>query len=278
MAMTDEALAYVRQLFSSEAKAWAAADANAKEALEMAVMYLTEKIEASHQGCRQQTSAVDQRLTSRIESSLSDGKALMDERDRRVTERFEEHDLRYHQRFLASELALTEARQVNDLALSAALDAVRELALERDRRINDALGETNIRLREHVSQVRDEAKNALLAQALMVQQALDATRVATDKAEASIADRFHSTNEFRAQLTDQAARFITRTEAEVRISQNAEKIEALERRTREDMAPLRTAMDMGSGRTTGADKLWGYIVGAIGLAATVISVVIATRP
>lgn len=70
------------------------------------------------------------------------------------------------------------------------------------------------------------------------------------------------TNEFRGQLGDQAEKFITRTEALARAQANGDKIDALQAR-----------MDRNEGRSGGFNQGWGYLVGAIGLAATVIMIV-----
>jgi hypothetical protein len=72
------------------------------------------------------------------------------------------------------------------------------------------------------------------------------------------------TNEFRGQLGDQAEKFITRAEALARAQANADKIDALQAR-----------IDRNEGRSGGLNQGWGYLVGAIGLAATVIMIVIA---
>ena len=61
------------------------------------------------------------------------------------------------------------------------------------------------------------------------------------KAELAAERRFDSVNEFRAQLSDQAATFISRAEALLQINANAEKIDALSAR-----------MDRGEGGHVGA--------------------------
>ncbi len=51
------------------------------------------------------------------------------------------------------------------------------------------------------------------AQEKAVRAALEAAQKAVDKAEEAATKRFESVNEFRAQLADQAASFLTRREA-----------------------------------------------------------------
>lgn len=74
------------------------------------------------------------------------------------------------------------------------------------------------------------------------------------------------TNEFRGQLADQQATFITRTEALSRDQANADKTDALAARA-----------DRTEGRSGGLNSGWGYLVGAIGLAATIIMIFFALK-
>lgn len=62
------------------------------------------------------------------------------------------------------------------------------------------------------------------SQALSVAAALEAANLATAKAERAVEQRFQSVNEFRSTLSDQAAQFITRTEAQASIDRNSERI------------------------------------------------------
>lgn len=72
------------------------------------------------------------------------------------------------------------------------------------------------------------------------------------------------TNEFRGQLSDQQATFITRTETLARAQANADKIDA-----------INTRLDRTEGRSGGLNSGWGYLVGAAGLVATIIAIVFA---
>jgi hypothetical protein len=60
--------------------------------------------------------------------------------------------------------------------------------------------------------------------------ALASAKEATGKAELAANARFESVNEFRAQLTDQAATFFSRVEAEARLDAMYERIQTLETR------------------------------------------------
>lgn len=71
------------------------------------------------------------------------------------------------------------------------------------------------------------------AQEKSVTAALTAAKDAVDKAQESAEKRFDSVNEFRAQLSDQATTFMPRSEAEQRISQNADRLEKMDRAAQE---------------------------------------------
>lgn len=105
---------------------------------------------------------------------------------------------------------------------------------------------------------------ALTAAERAVQTALLAAEKAVNKAEVAAERRFEAVNEFRGQLSDQAATFMPRTEADVRISSLAEKVDAIDKR-----------QDVSHGRSAGLDKGWGYLLGAVGLAGGAIAIVVA---
>lgn len=71
-------------------------------------------------------------------------------------------------------------------------------------------------LKEHEDEMRlaqhRELSNAIHAVELTAAAALASSKEAVQKAEVATEKRFESVNEFRATLTDQAAKFITRKE------------------------------------------------------------------
>jgi len=73
-------------------------------------------------------------------------------------------------------------------------------------------------------------------------------------------------NEFRGTLDDIGKKQMPRTEAEALAKANSEKIDALQAR-----------MDRNEGRGGGFNSSWGYLVGAVGLIATLIMIFIALR-
>lgn len=85
---------------------------------------------------------------------------------------------------------------------------------ERDRRTEQRFADGNIAVNA-----------ALIAQEKAVNAALTAANAAVTKAEVASEKRFESQNEFRAQLADQAARLLSRAEAEARFMGIAEKID-----------------------------------------------------
>lgn len=97
---------------------------------------------------------------------------------------------------------------------------------------------------------------------------------ATDVALEALNKRFDSVNEFRQTLADQTATFIPRIEAIQRADNNADKITALEKRLNESVSSINSRLDLNAGKSTGMNAIWGYLVGAIGLSATIISIIL----
>lgn len=96
-----------------------------------------------------------------------------------------------------------------------------------------------------------------------VNAALIAAKEAVLKAETSADKRFESVNEFRQTLSDQTKTFISRVESEA-------KLESFNNRLSDTVARL----DKLEGRSIGMNAGWAYIVGAVGLAATIISIIL----
>lgn len=86
---------------------------------------------------------------------------------------------------------------------------------------------------------------------------------AIEKAEAAVERRLEGMNEFRASLADQARLLMPRLEADSRISALAEQIRNLESR-----------IDRQEGRGSGLNAGWGYLIGAVGLIAGLIGIVL----
>ena len=114
-------------------------------------------------------------------------------------------------------------------------------------------GDDTVSLREHITTLLAEMDRrfvaAIAAQDKAVQIAMVASEKAVVKAEIAAEKRFESVNEFRGQLADQAATFMPRAEAEQRLSALSEKIS-----------------DLRGSSKAGANALWAYLAGAVGLA------------
>jgi hypothetical protein len=105
---------------------------------------------------------------------------------------------------------------------------------------------------------------AILAQDKAVQIAMVASEKAVVKAEVAAEKRFEANNEYRSQLTEQAATFMPRAEAEQRLSQMLESI-----------SELKQAQSGRGGRDAGATATRALFLalGALGL--TLLGVVVA---
>lgn len=125
-------------------------------------------------------------------------------------------------------------------------------------------------LKMHYDKVLEEMdrryEQRFIAQESASRAAMTAAQEAVHKAEVAAEKRFDSVNEFRATLADQASTLMPRAESTLRweaVSERVTKIENL------------LAADVG--KSQGLNAAWGYLVGAIALAATVVSIIIATR-
>jgi len=121
-------------------------------------------------------------------------------------------------------------------------------------------------LRIHLSSTLAETdkrnEQRFQAQEKAVMAALVAAEKAVAKAEIAAEKRFDAVNEFRGQLTDQAATFMPRLESEHRHSQAAEKIADLEQRLTENLASVNSRLDLTSGKNTGYSTVWAILVSA----------------
>jgi hypothetical protein len=112
--------------------------------------------------------------------------------------------------------------------------ALREVVAELDG-LRDVMNE-----RDRLYAERDTARKTAVDAALVAQEkatsvAMAAADRANSKAELANEKRFEGVNEFRGQLSDQAATFLPRAEAAARFEALTEKVEALRRSKSEDM-------------------------------------------
>lgn len=152
-------------------------------------------------------------------------------------------------------------------------------------------------LKEHLETVGDERdrryQERFDAQEAAMHAALIAAKEAVLKAEVAIGERLTLLNEFRAQSKDEQARYITRTEAEGATDRNSERIQELitkvqtcvtrdemtaaETRYSERLQVLETRQNLSQGKGVGLAAAFGYIVGAAGAVAAVITIIVMLR-
>jgi len=153
--------------------------------------------------------------------------------------------------------------------------AVEVLAESLKQQVN--VGDDN--LRQHISNQVDQIKQALEAANKLMDARLgtldqqiksvhreidietDATRTAVQKAETATEKRFESVNEFRAQMADQSALFISRREVEASVNAISEKVAAITDR-----------INRSEGKGSGMSQIVGWIFGAVGLVVGLIAI------
>jgi hypothetical protein len=115
---------------------------------------------------------------------------------------------------------------------------------------------------------REQAPHGFVSLRDYVDVQFTAVKEAVAKQETATENRFAGVNEFRAQLGDQTRTLMPRLEAE-------QKFKSLE----DKAAQLETRLNSRDARGRGMGEIWGYIVGAVGAAALLLSLVLrATHP
>jgi len=123
-----------------------------------------------------------------------------------------------------------------------------------------AIAELDKRVDQRFEQNDKALQAALLAAKEAVAAALTAAKEAVDKAETAAGKRFEATNEFRGQLSDQAAQFMSREVADAQFRELRNLVSELQRRT--DIAEGK----LSGGRETNAN-LYAFVAGLSGLVA-----------
>ncbi len=155
---------------------------------------------------------------------------------------------------------------------STVLSLARSLVSEQEKRFVLALSALDERislrfdLAEQARQIALTAqetamRTALAAQEKLVSAALESAVKAVTKAETASEKRFEGVNEFRAALSDQQRNLMSRTEAS-----------ALLQGMQDKLADITTRIDRGEGRGSGLQAGWGYLVTAIGLLLTILTI------
>lgn len=122
-----------------------------------------------------------------------------------------------------------------------------------------------VTLRDHLTMLlvatQDKNEVRFVAMEKATVAALAAAQRAVEKAEIAVEKRLEGMNEFRGTLSDQASMLMPRAEAENRLTTLSERVAALSSR-----------IDRGEGKGSGLSAGWGYLVGAVGLLGSILSV------
>jgi hypothetical protein len=165
------------------------------------------------------------------------------------------------------EARLRDAREHSSLELTALKEMLFRFREDTNHSRQEVLEFINGQFRERDlrAQQRFEASEKALAAAMLaaekaINAALTSAAQAVQKAEVASENRFAAVNEFRSQLADQTSTFIPRIEANAKLESISEKLDALSSR-----------LDRSEGSGYGKNALWGYLIGAIGAVAAIVS-------
>ncbi len=175
-------------------------------------------------------------------------------------------------RFVDKQLSTLEANHT--ARLDSAIEALTQ-RIEDQRLMLDERYATSVKALDAAFKAQQLAmETAFTAADKAVQAALSSAEKAVTKAESAAEKRFESVNEFRAQLTDQAATFLSRSEGEIRFSALAERLDTLTGANAIRLTEVERRLNLTQGKASGANTLWGYIVGGIGTLIAIIAIVL----
>jgi hypothetical protein len=136
------------------------------------------------------------------------------------------------------------------------------------------MSDQDVSLREYLSALISAAEKRSDDRFEAMQEAVKAafaeSQKAITKAETATEKRFESVNEFRASLSDQATRFITRDT----LNALADKLEASIDRNREDLDQLAKRLDLREGETAGSRLTTTTLYTAVGVAVAFIGLLV----
>jgi hypothetical protein len=118
---------------------------------------------------------------------------------------------------------------------------------------------------------------ALVSQEKAVAAALDAAQRAVIKAEIAQEKRNEATNEFRGQLSDQAATLMPRAEAEQRLSALDAKFAQLHKADEDKIAELMKSRDQTTGRSKGMTAMQQALVAVVLIVGGIYAIVAGLR-
>ena len=118
-------------------------------------------------------------------------------------------------------------------------------------------------LRQHFLALRESDSKAIAAALAAAEKAVAAALAASEKAvtkaETNAEKWRDSANEWRGAMNDRERVLMPRQEAEVRL------------------AMLEKSINTSAGKGAGLNAAWGYLIGAIGLATGIVSLILRTR-
>lgn len=152
-------------------------------------------------------------------------------------------------------LALSLTLATLAFSLSDQTQVVDQIARTEIAHLKELLNAADKRYEQRFNAQETAVAAGLNAQEKAIAAALSAAKEAVTKAEIAAEKRLDSVNEFRGQLRDQQATFISKAEAEQRLLALSEKLNSLQQR-----------VDKNEGKNSGFSEGWGYVIGAIGLA------------
>jgi hypothetical protein len=176
-----------------------------------------------------------------------------------IEERIAERDLRYQQRAEAQQRAVEVALETVQLRTNESTDSLRR-SVENLAMLTEAKFVT---FRALIDSQTEKTALALSAADKAVSAALAAAEKAVGKSETSNEKRFEQLATVTTNSMDQQKLFVTRSEVDTMRVGLGEKIDALKEFS------LRT-----EGRGAGINASWGYLLGAIGLASAVITIIL----
>ena len=192
--------------------------------------------------------------------------ALLAEREKRHDERLHHQQSEWHEH-------LDQARREVQEALTAADKAV----IEVDRRHNE-----QFHALDRAVMARFDAEHNLLMtlaseRQIGIDAAFAAQQAAVSKAEIATEKRFESVNEFRAQLTDQAGRFVTRNETDSVIAAVRSEMQSAADRNAERIQDLTDRVNRAEGKGAGFNSSWIIALGVLAALGTIVSLYVAFR-
>ena len=193
-------------------------------------------------------------------------RAILAERDRRFDEATAHQQSEWHEH-------LEQARREVTAALTAADKAVAEV----DRRHSEQFLSLERMVMARFDAEHDLLTNLARERQTAINAAFAAQQAAVSKAEIATEKRFESVNEFRAQLTDQAGRFVTRNETDSVISAVRSEMQSAADRNAERIQEIANRMNRSEGKGAGLNAGWIYLLGALAAIGTLVSLFVAFR-